>query len=169
MKIFDFTDRLKYKEDYKERQKGVTIDAIIIHHTGGGSVSGALEHWLRPDVTASAHYIVDFSGNVYYVVKDDMQAYHAGESELNGRRWVNQFSLGIELLGDGNVKPFTKEQMDTLVELCCSLCSRYNIKVSGIVGHSDVAVPKGRKVDPGKHFPWSSFRERLMERGIVWE
>lgn len=169
MRLFEFTDKLKYKEDYKDRPKNAVIDTIVIHHTGGGSVSGALEHWMRTDVAASAHYIIDFSGNVYHVVDDSMSAYHAGESELNGRRWVNQFSLGIELLGDGNAKPFTREQIESLIELCHTLCSRYNIKVSGIVGHSDVAIPKGRKVDPGKHFPWSVLREGLSERGIAWE
>lgn len=169
MRIFDFTDKLKYKEDYKDRPKGVPIDTIVIHHTGGGSVSGALEHWLRPDVTASAHYIVDFAGNVYHIIKDEMQAYHAGESELDGRRWVNQFSLGIELLGDGNVKQFTKEQIDSTLSLCATLCSRYNVKVSRVVGHSDVALPKGRKVDPGKYFPWVDFRQQLSQRGVPWD
>jgi len=57
---------------------------------------------------------------------------------------------------------YTSEQIDTVVDLCIDLCHRYPaITLSRIVGHQDVAMPRGRKTDPGPHFPWEVVRQRI--------
>ena len=47
------------------------------------------------------------------------------------------------------------------VELVAFLCERYGIPADRIVTHQAVAVPEGRKVDPGKLFPLAAFLERV--------
>jgi len=110
----------------------------------------------------SAHYVIDRDGTVYRCVPDELRAWHAGASELEGRTDVNDFSLGIELVGFAT-ETFTDAQIDVLVELCVELCLKYPaITVARIVGHSDIATPPGRKTDPGPHFPWDAVRARVQ-------
>lgn len=51
---------------------------------------------------------------------------------------------------------YTKAQFDVLDELIPLLVETY--KIREIVGHEDVAVPKGRKVDPGPAFPLAHYK-----------
>ncbi len=45
-------------------------------------------------------------------------------------------------------EPYTDEQYKSLARLTTALLAKYPIK--HITGHSDIAVPKGRKIDPGR-------------------
>jgi len=138
------------------------IDCIVIHDTESDTAAAALSWFESPDSGVSAHYVIDRDGTVYRCVPDELRAWHAGTSELEGRTNVNDFSLGIELVGFAT-EPFTETQIDVLVELCVELCLKYPaITVARIVGHADVAMPPGRKTDPGPHFPWDVMRARVQ-------
>jgi len=140
----------------------VTIDCILVHDTESDTAAAALSWFESPDSGVSAHYVIDRDGTVYRCVPDELRAWHAGTSELEGRTNVNDFSLGIELVGFAT-EPFTETQIDVLVELCVELCLKYPaITVARIVGHADVATPTGRKTDPGPHFPWDVMRARVQ-------
>jgi len=141
---------------------GLTIDCIVIHDTESDTAAAALSWFESPDSGVSAHYVIDRDGTVYRCVPDELRAWHAGTSELEGRTNVNDFSLGIELVGFAT-ETFTDAQIDVLVELCVELCLKYPaITVARIVGHADVATPSGRKTDPGLHFPWDVLRARVQ-------
>ena len=140
----------------------VTIDCVLVHDTESDTAAAALSWFESPDSGVSAHYVIDRDGTVYRCVPDELRAWHAGTSELEGRTNVNDFSLGIELVGFAT-EPFTETQIDVLVELCVELCLKYPaITVARIVGHADVATPTGRKTDPGPHFPWDVMRARVQ-------
>jgi N-acetyl-anhydromuramyl-L-alanine amidase AmpD len=97
----------------------------------------------------SAHYLIDRRGTVYRLVDDKDIAYHAGTSKMpDGRKNVNDFSIGIEMMNteDGQ---YTKAQYAAVNSLVDSLKSRYPIK--SVVGHADIAP--GRKTDPW-NFDW---------------
>jgi AmpD protein len=81
------------------------------------------------------------------------RAWHAGESSWKGRSRCNDFSIGIEVEGDGEV-PFTAAQYRRLAAVTRLLMARYPI--AEIVGHSDIAP--ARKVDPGPQFDWARYR-----------
>lgn len=83
----------------KGRKAGV--DSIVIHYTSGGSLSGSVSWFKNPKAKASAHYIISRDGEVVQMVRDEDTAWHAGRSELDGRPWVNRFSIGIELVNWG--------------------------------------------------------------------
>lgn len=52
---------------------------------------------------------------------------------------------------------YTKAQLATLDELVPLLIDHY--KIREVVGHSDIAIPKGRKNDPGPAFPMDFYRQ----------
>ena len=112
---------------------------------------------------ASAHYMVARDGEVIELMPPEKQAYHAGKSELAGAENLNAWTVGIELIGTGD-SGFTDDQYSSLTHLCADLITKHQIPLECIVGHEDVAAPKGRKVDPGPLFDWERLRGPL--RGI---
>lgn len=135
------------------------IDMIVLHYTGMSSLQEVLNKLRDPQSELSAHYVVDQDGNIYRLVSEDDRAWHAGVSNWQGARDINSRSVGIEILNNGQ-KPFTREQISSVIAICRSLMERHDIPPQNIVGHSDVAP--GRKTDPGPYFPWS----RLALNGI---
>src|SRR5690606_15933880 len=81
------------------------------------------------------------------------RAWHAGVSSFLGRERCNDFSIGVELEGDGEHR-FDAPQYRCLRRLIARLSERHPLR--WIAGHSDIAP--GRKQDPGPYFDWS----RLM-------
>lgn len=134
-----------------------TIDTIVLHssyNASGGDtynldkIIGQYEQY-----GVGAHYLIDRSGKVYRLVKESDIAYHAGESKMpDGRKNVNDFSIGIELMGTEE-SGFTDKQYTVTNDLIADIKTRYKIK--DIVGHGDVA-PK-RKTDPWK-FDWKRLK-----------
>jgi N-acetylmuramoyl-L-alanine amidase len=146
---------------HRSARPSPTIDCIVIHDTESETAKAALSWFETPESKVSAHYVVDRDGTIYRCVPDDHKAWHAGDAELAGRKNVNNFSLGIELAGFAT-KPYPEAQIDAAVALCVELCARYPaITLERIVGHDQVAVPAGRKTDPGPHFPWDEVRARI--------
>jgi AmpD protein len=78
------------------------------------------------------------------------RAWHAGVSQFFGREKCNDFSIGIELEGDGDVF-FTNEQYASLAEMIGVLLKKFpDLRFAG---HSDIAPE--RKTDPGPSFDWA--------------
>lgn len=119
----------------------------------------------------SAHFVISRGGEIIRLVDPSThQAWHAGCSRWYNwktrqfRDHCNQFMLGIELIGDGMKFNFTKEQYYSLDLVCRHLMEEYNIKpISAIVGHDLIALPDGRKKDPGVYFDWDFFYSLLYQ------
>ena len=157
---------------------GRHVDLIVIHHItcppgrfGTAEVEalflGTLDTSRHPayrDLEGrelSAHFLVDRGGRVTQFVPTDRAAYHAGVSRWRGRERCNDFSVGIELIGDAE-HDFTRRQYGSLARLCRGLMRTYpKITPRRIVGHSQVAMPRGRKHDPGPRFDWERLRREL--------
>lgn len=156
-----------------ERPSGTRIELIVIHNIslppgefGGPGIIDLFTNRLDPrahpyyatiaDLRVSAHFLVRRDGEVIQFVPCGSRAWHAGASNWRGRGRCNDFSIGIEVEGDDDA-PFEHAQYEALVELTRALQARYPI--ADIVGHSDIA--SGRKTDPGPHFDWGRYRERL--------
>ena len=115
----------------------------------------------------SAHFLIDRRGRVTQFVPTDRAAFHAGASRWRGRAGCNDFSVGVELIGDGE-RAFTTRQYESLARLCRALMRRHpRITPGRIVGHSQVAWPRGRKSDPGPRFDWARFRASLPGGGAA--
>ncbi|MEL6301255.1 MAG: 1,6-anhydro-N-acetylmuramyl-L-alanine amidase AmpD [Pseudomonadota bacterium] len=101
----------------------------------------------------SAHCLIRRSGEVTQYVPIERRAWHAGESNFEGRTRCNDFSVGIELEGT-DTDEFTSAQYRILNALIDALRASYpSLANAPVVGHSDIAP--GRKTDPGTGFDWS--------------
>jgi N-acetylmuramoyl-L-alanine amidase len=133
-----------------------TIDTIVIHHTGSrGTALDVARYFQRRASKVSAHYIVGKAGTIVQSVQEEDRAWHAGKSEFKGRKDVNAFSIGIELVNRGDGKdPYTDRQYRALGHLVAYLRDKYRIPKERITGHKDIALPKGRKKDPSENFSY---------------
>jgi len=112
------------------------------------------------DLRVSAHLLIYRSGERVQFVPFDQRAWHAGESQYQGRSSCNDFSVGIELEGTDQT-PYTDTQYVKLVEVTQSLFRSYpRLLPERIVGHGDIAP--GRKTDPGASFDWTRYRSLLQ-------
>jgi N-acetylmuramoyl-L-alanine amidase len=146
-----------------DSRNGADIDTIVLHHTGTNNGSGDLAWMRNKDSKVSAHYMLDRDGKIYQLVGDDKRAWHAGKGELHGVPTdVNARSIGIEIVNDGSGKTaFTEAQYKSLTKLVGYLKQEYDVPMKNILGHKDVAVPKGRKDDPAANFDWSRLRKGI--------
>ncbi|WP_256438083.1 1,6-anhydro-N-acetylmuramyl-L-alanine amidase AmpD [Polynucleobacter sp. MWH-UH35A] len=113
------------------------------------------------DQKVSSHFLITRSGVLVQFVSTQNRAWHAGKSDFQGREKCNDFSIGVELEGDGD-GPFEAAQYQTLANLIQKLSRTY--PQLQFVGHSDIAPD--RKTDPGIHFDWKKFQK---ETGISAE
>jgi N-acetyl-anhydromuramoyl-L-alanine amidase len=156
-----------------ERPARCAIELLVIHHIslppgefGGPGIvalfTNRLDPRAHPDyapiagLKVSAHFLIRRDGELIQFVPCSMRAWHAGESLWKGRTRCNDFSVGVELEGTGEV-PYTDAQYDRLAALTRALELRYGI--ADIAGHSDIAP--GRKDDPGPSFDWKRYRAML--------
>jgi N-acetyl-anhydromuramyl-L-alanine amidase AmpD len=117
----------------------------------------------------SYHYIIARDGTIYKLVDPKYEATHAGISRWDGHITLNDKSIGIAL-NNNSRDPYTDEQYISLIWLIKQLQDRYpDITTDRIVGHSDVAWPRGRKQDPGNHFEWERLRSILAPQQVTYD
>lgn len=161
------------------------LDMIVIHHIGSNngkiySAAGAVTWFTNIEAhrnkstgaienKVSAHYIIARSPyqnqfDIVQLVKDFDVAWHAGDSSWSvygkTRKYINNYSIGIELEGDGNAFEYTDYQYEVLADLTKELMKAHSIPENNIVGHEDIAPQ--RKVDPGRLFDWKRYRSLLV-------
>lgn len=172
------------KEASDKRPRRHKPVGIIIHHTDIGnrnpdlvtdetwrSLFKNITGWLtkKDDVYVSAHYHIGRFGETYELVDPfKFVAFHAGRSKYwhpETRAYVenlNEYYIGIELLGDGNKGMFSEAQYDACAKVCAYLLDKFpSIMPHLITGHENVSP--GRKVDPGRFFDWRKLFDRIYK------
>lgn len=148
----------KFSEFFERKSEPRNIQFLVLHHIEASSVEHAIEQLCEHQV--SSHYLIDEDGKIFELVDENDVAYHAGVSYWRGVEGLNQTSIGIEFI---NSAPFEKKfeiaQMQSGLELCKYLITKYQIKAEQVVGHSDIAYNKetgmpDRKQDPSHLFDW---------------
>lgn len=142
------------------------------------------EYFAGPNAPrASAHFCVD-SDSVVQCVREEDGAWHTpGALPGKGGLEINRSSIGIEHAGFARqtaaewADAYSTNMLERSAELVARLCERYLIPVvklapegllrpgaSGICGHVDCtrATGVGTHWDPGPHFPWAWYLERVM-------
>jgi AmpD protein len=158
------------------RPPGVDPEVLILHaislppgQFGGPGVEQLFCNLLDPtehpyyreiaELRVSAHLLIGRSGELLQFVPLHLRAWHAGQSQCEGRARVNDFSIGIELEGCDD-EPFEDAQYRALTELTANVLRTYPvITPARIYGHSDISP--GRKTDPGPRFDWARYRSSL--------
>jgi AmpD protein len=169
---------------FDARPTGVLPELIVVHGIsmppgdfGGPWIDRLFTGNLPPDahpyfketskLRVSAHALIRRDGTIVQYVPFGQRAWHAGQSHYRGRAGCNDFSVGIELEGTGEV-PYTEAQYNQLAALVEALLAAYpSLSVDHIAGHSDIAP--GRKTDPGPSFEWARWRSILRSHGRVPE
>jgi N-acetylmuramoyl-L-alanine amidase len=169
------------------RRTATEITAIIYHYTAGDSQASTVKYFQDRASKVSAHYVLGRDGKVVQMVALDQAAWHAGKSKIGSADSVNAYSIGIEICNFGRLtkkgdkfyvhtgaayqgpapvhaagaywEPYTDEQYKSLARLTTALLAKYPIK--HITGHSDIALPKGRKIDPGAAFDYQRVKPLL--------
>lgn len=124
---------------------------IIIHHTAQDSLAQTVKTFTVTKTQVSAHYVIAEDGRVVQMVNDYLRAWHGGNATWGRNTDINSASIGIELDNNGN-KPFSDQQIISLLALLTKLKKDYNIPTQNIIGHADIAPT--RKKDPSAFFPW---------------
>jgi N-acetylmuramoyl-L-alanine amidase len=169
-------------------------DTIILHYTAGPSVESAVNTLCNPSVKASAHLVIDLDGSITQLVPFDTIAWHAGKSSHGGRSGFNKYSIGIEIVNAGKLKPQDGkyaawwgelyEKKDVLeavhqnhsspafwhtytqeqIDCVLNIC----ITLKEVYSITNILghdeIAPSRKVDPGPAFPTENIRSRVFGR-----
>ena len=143
----------KFKScNFSPRPPNTSIHTLVIHHTDMTTVQSAIDRLCDKSIGVSSHYVIDQSGEIYYLVNNADKAFHAGASSWRGSAQVNDYSIGIELDNNGT-DPFSEKQIQSLIALAQQLMKEFPIEQRNVVAHADIAP--NRKVDPNHHFNWT--------------
>lgn len=160
-------------KNFGERERDVNM---IVIHSMAEYIEGEYCYDFLQRIGLSAHYFITPKGEVIHGVGHKYKAYHAGESQWRGVSDLNENSVGIELLieGDHNyasflqaikrADSFTDEHYETCAKICRDLMNIYDIQKSNIVGHSQVSGPEVRddpKKDPGAAFSMKRLKDLI--------
>lgn len=79
---------------------------LVIHETAGRLRRGSSVSWLtNPRAQASAHFVVERDGSLTQLAKLTERTWHAGKSNWKGFAGLNDYSVGIEVVNPGKLKP----------------------------------------------------------------
>ena len=149
-KVFNYSPNFN-----SNKRKSKQIKFLIFHYTGMRKENDAINRLTNIQSEVSSHYLVQRNGNINVMVPDLYVAWHAGKSSWKSYKSLNKNSIGIEISNPGHEHTyinFSKKQIKSILYLSKSLIKKYNIKLSNVLGHSDIAP--FRKKDPGEKFPW---------------
>jgi N-acetylmuramoyl-L-alanine amidase len=133
-----------------------SVQTIVCHHTAGpptGEVpSLATVRDGRPGLSGPlAQLMLGRSGRWYVVAAG--KCYHAGV--VLRASYANENAVGVEAEADG-VSAWPAVQYHSYAKGCAALVKAYGLAVANVLGHKEVAFPRGRKSDP--NFDMAAFR-----------
>ena len=174
----------------KQSKKLEYPELIILHYTLGGNAMSSAHYLARKDTDESAHLVIGRDGGIIQLLPFDTVAWHAGQGEYEGRRNLNQNTIGITLDNAGELHRrngrfyswFNKEYMpdevytdcvngrahywqrytETQVKMAYDLCCflSFCYPIHDVLGYSEVCK---RKSDPGAAFPLEEFKKQLKK------
>ena len=139
------------------------IKFLVFHYTGMKNETDAINRLTNIQSEVSTHYLIKNDGKVILMVPDSYIAWHAGISYWGKYKFINKYSIGIEISNPGHnfkYKNFSKNQINTIIKLSRFLIKKYKIKSENFLGHSDIAPD--RKIDPGEKFPWKCLSKKKI-------
>lgn len=138
--------RTDYSPENSQRPLRPQTRYIVLHTTEGREV-GSLRKLRR---RGEAHYFVHRDGRATRLIDRRRIATHAGLSMWNGRRDLDEVSLGVEVSGYHNQEP-TPAQYVALRELIRQLQSLYDLPDERVLTHSMVAYGEPNRFHAHAH------------------
>ena len=107
---------------------------------------------------ANCGLLEQVGGSWTYPVGDEHWPYLGGEPQEAGMIYDNGVAI------EGHWEPYPEAQIDALQRLLWKLNELHPTAVQNLIGHEEIAMPLGRKKDPGPLFPWERFSRKLGRR-----
>tara|TARA_A100001035_G_C27697235_1_gene460712 strand:+ start:292 stop:933 length:642 start_codon:yes stop_codon:yes gene_type:complete len=139
--------------NYSFRKKNKIVKYIVIHYTGMKTLKLAYKKLSDERSDVSTHYLISRNGFIFNLLCPKYKAWHAGESKWKNYKYINDYSIGIELENKGHefgYSNYSNMQYSNLKKLINFLKKNFNILDENIVFHSDISP--NRKQDPGEKF-----------------
>lgn len=127
---------------FKEHMRWVKPYRVILHHTAGGTMSGAVSTLVHRGL--GYHYMIDKNGDVHEFVPASRWTPHAYKN--------NRGTVGVSFVGGGKYGPMNAAQLASTIKLLKILKQDYPT-ITELSGHKHVD-PRGWKSDPqfpGEH------------------
>lgn len=141
---------------------------IVLHYDDGDGYAIARRTLIKRHL--AYHYYIERSGRIIKMVDPKYEIAHAGPSLWRSYLRMNKYSIGI-CLQNNPPQQYTDVQYVSLAWLIKVIQNRFKDKDSTaytILGHGDIATPRGRKMDPGEHFDWGKLYSILgYDNGYV--
>lgn len=153
-------DRTGSVENDNARPASAVVDTIVLHADAGKRASATVS-WIEDDGSdVSYHSFVERDGDLHRFVEPERRAWHAGKSAFHGRADVNHFSLGLAFANrNDGVEEYTELQYQVgAAEAAHWMRTFPAITMDRITTHEHVALPAGRKHDPGPRFDMAKFK-----------
>jgi N-acetylmuramoyl-L-alanine amidase len=154
------------------------LDTVVVHATAGFATQHAVDTWRT--VRASAHWIIpdedesEHGNFIWATVAERKAAFHVldsinpGGTVLGGTRNINNRSLGIEIVNTQNVQNYTDAysawQVTMTARIVLYAWARYP-NLRHIISHAK--LDPNRRADPGRQFPWTSFRDQVLSHSAL--
>ena len=160
--------------------------AIVLHHDGGQYFNSSVRWLMSTDSRVSYHILLGRCGEVAQFMPLNNRAWHAGTSEWHGKKWLNNWSVGISFVNLGRLTERSKGLYLTANGMMVKVPTEDVIQLKGVLYHKytehqlevgqDIVystikkIPKikevlthkevspGRKDDPSDVFPLRMFR-----------
>jgi hypothetical protein len=128
-------------------ERGINMSSEVVHTTNNPNKD--TKPWseatfIRDSPNVSCHDFIAKNGDVYVILPETMEAWHAGAALA---AFTNRYSFGTELHCSIGETP-TQAQMDSLAWRIRDRRTRYGVVEARIETHRFIALPKGRKSDP---------------------
>lgn len=90
---------LRIDDSHTATGQNSRVQYIVLHYT---SADMARSLQLLTETDVSSHYLIgEAPATIYRLVDENRRAWHAGDSQWQGRTWLNGTSIGIELVNQG--------------------------------------------------------------------
>lgn len=141
--------------NYYMRGRGGAQIRYVVIHTIEGSAGSGINTFRSGGRQVSAHYIIDRTGALTQMVKDEDTAWHAGR--------INRQAIGLEHAGFADRNTWTMAQYQSSARLTRWLCDTYSIPKDRqhIIGH--VEAPGSTHHDPGRFFDWNLYMRLVRQ------
>lgn len=150
--------------NYNVRPPKTRITGIVLHADASSTVAASLDWCRRPESKVSYHVLIGRRGDVYQLVPMERRAWHCGRSSWDGVSDCNDYTVGVCLSNrNDGVEPYPLAQLQAAATACAALCQHFQIPVTRITSHAEVATPKGRKTDP-KGLDLAEFQRMVTAR-----
>ena len=120
---------------------------FIVLHTTEGDENGSLSKLQR---RGEAHFLIGQNGRTYRIVDRQRIATHSGRSMWDGLRVIDNYSIGVEVVGYHD-RDLTAAQYESLRELLRVLKDAYGISDEDVLTHSMVAYGRPNRFHRSDH------------------